>query len=84
MKQARAAFAWHQRRDADNNLHQTQTTVEIKVRNVLLLWVYQQERTTHAETYMTYRVGRREKRKDWLGGIQTRDTGKRGEVIMSS
>jgi hypothetical protein len=41
MKQARATFAWHQGRDTNSNLHQTQTTVETKFRNVLLLWVYQ-------------------------------------------
>jgi hypothetical protein len=43
------------------------------------------ERKQHMQKHtFTCMVGRREKRKDWLGGIQTHDPGKRGEVIMTS
>jgi hypothetical protein len=41
------------------------------------------ERKQHIDTCMQS-VGRREKRKDWLSGIHTHDTGKRREVIMTS
>lgn len=63
MKQARATSAWHQRHDTNNNLHQTQTTVEIKFRNVLLLWVYQREKATHAETYIHMHGGQEGEKK---------------------
>jgi hypothetical protein len=57
-----------------------QTTVETKFRNMLLLWVHQQKRVTHAYTGW---VGER-KEKDWLGGIPIHDIGRRGEVMMTS